>query len=906
EGDHLIATFQIDNTSDDSMHLVHAGVRGRRNGTEYWDIGFWEVTIQPHDTFSLEADNERPLEPGDYSFRVSYSTDGDNWTEIGNEINFTVAESEPVIALTYAGPPTLPNNSFMLDEVDHRITVGDHVHLRLPFKNTGDSTINDAAIRVTGSPDTGGYIGVSIHNGSSWQNSNQQIELSPSALAPGQTGFADFWIYVSNDALINRNLLTGNSWLEINYGETEWKIPIILSGITFDIEGYDDLKEGDCLHHPNNFEIKKYAQFAAGANRSDIMPTNIDDPDTARQAILNLVHRVNLVFHYKEIWTSRMPDTVLLATQYNDIGVCRDYADLTIGLLRSLGLPARFTDAIFIESHQSIDQGMEITLNGHAWVETYLDDDGWRQVDSTWNRAFMENIYESSGITVVRAWADKYPLSSASIWAGPIYQCIEPCYTEEESCIDCFLASMYQDAGQEDLSCVEDVTGRYHQSRYTTEDWLSRDSRSSNEQLLVTIQSPTFVTRTLPLTLDTRIVNSTTLPMNAITATVAISEYIDSQSPLFDVSPSYQILHDVDPGQAITLTWTVTPLITGSGIPLRVGAFSGDQFDFDEQPLVVNEPGTLPDLYLGVSCGPGDVSPGQVITLSAFVQNEMLQTITDTGTLITATVYATPTLGFSTTVNLAFCDTCQKYQAALTLPDSAPIGTYQVDYVAQRSGYEPDSATRFFFVTPLLTSTVTVSRETIDAHETVTLTAQILDRTEIITGANVLGEISTPAGAIVLPLTNNNSPTYTVAFQPFGLLANLDGDHLSGEWPIKVTADYMGKTAVVEKSILVHSAPNTITLSGPDNGLVGTGYIFTTTVGSWATTPITYQWQTEESIIHSSGLTDTAVITWTTPGTQTVVVTATNAYGWISAAHEITLNTPVQVNYIYLPLVLRN
>lgn len=66
------------------------GVRGRKNGSESWDIGFWSVDVNGRDTWSLDPNNERPLTSGKYSFRISYSLDGSSWTEVGNEINFTV------------------------------------------------------------------------------------------------------------------------------------------------------------------------------------------------------------------------------------------------------------------------------------------------------------------------------------------------------------------------------------------------------------------------------------------------------------------------------------------------------------------------------------------------------------------------------------------------------------------------------------------------------------------------------------------------------------------------------------------------------------------------------------------------------------------------------------------------
>jgi uncharacterized repeat protein (TIGR01451 family) len=89
-GQKLVATISFENDSGGPMQIKHIGVRGRRNGSDFWDIGFWSIDLDTDQTWTFEANNERPLEPGDYSFRVSYSLDGNTWTEVGNEINFTV------------------------------------------------------------------------------------------------------------------------------------------------------------------------------------------------------------------------------------------------------------------------------------------------------------------------------------------------------------------------------------------------------------------------------------------------------------------------------------------------------------------------------------------------------------------------------------------------------------------------------------------------------------------------------------------------------------------------------------------------------------------------------------------------------------------------------------------------
>ena len=88
-GDKVVAHIKIQNTGGQELTLNYIGVRGRRGGSEYWDIGWWTMTLQPGEDWELNPNNERPLLVGSYSFRISYH-DSFGWHEVGNEIIFTV------------------------------------------------------------------------------------------------------------------------------------------------------------------------------------------------------------------------------------------------------------------------------------------------------------------------------------------------------------------------------------------------------------------------------------------------------------------------------------------------------------------------------------------------------------------------------------------------------------------------------------------------------------------------------------------------------------------------------------------------------------------------------------------------------------------------------------------------
>ena len=89
-GDKLVAHIKVRKSGGQTLNLENIGVRGWKNGSENWDIGWWSVELGPGQAWKFDPNNERALEAGTYSFRVSYK-DNSGWHEIGNEINFSVS-----------------------------------------------------------------------------------------------------------------------------------------------------------------------------------------------------------------------------------------------------------------------------------------------------------------------------------------------------------------------------------------------------------------------------------------------------------------------------------------------------------------------------------------------------------------------------------------------------------------------------------------------------------------------------------------------------------------------------------------------------------------------------------------------------------------------------------------------
>jgi len=71
-------------------------------------------------------------------------------------------------------------------------------------------------------------------------------------------------------------------------------------------------------------------------------------------------------------------------------GVCQDFANLMLAILRSNGLPARYVSG-YIEAHDP-ESGQEMTgaAASHAWVDVYLPGGTWWGLDPTNNQAVGE------------------------------------------------------------------------------------------------------------------------------------------------------------------------------------------------------------------------------------------------------------------------------------------------------------------------------------------------------------------------------------------------------------------------------------------------------------------------------------------------------------------------------------
>ncbi len=68
------------------------------------------------------------------------------------------------------------------------------------------------------------------------------------------------------------------------------------------------------------------------------------------------------------------------------VGVCQDFAHLTLGMLRCVGVPCRYVSGYFFAADDASDEAVEadlVSVQTHAWIEVALPGWGWWALDPT-------------------------------------------------------------------------------------------------------------------------------------------------------------------------------------------------------------------------------------------------------------------------------------------------------------------------------------------------------------------------------------------------------------------------------------------------------------------------------------------------------------------------------------------
>lgn len=104
----------------------------------------------------------------------------------------------------------------------------------------------------------------------------------------------------------------------------------------------------------------------------------------------------------------------LALTEPNN-AICTDYTDLTIALMRKLGVPAREVNGFAFTGEDELP-----TINDvlHAWVQVYLPEHGWVNIDPTWGSTSGQNYFDRFDtrhvVFSIRGEDSQYPYPAGS------------------------------------------------------------------------------------------------------------------------------------------------------------------------------------------------------------------------------------------------------------------------------------------------------------------------------------------------------------------------------------------------------------------------------------------------------------------------------------------------------------
>jgi transglutaminase-like putative cysteine protease len=99
------------------------------------------------------------------------------------------------------------------------------------------------------------------------------------------------------------------------------------------------------------------------------------------QGAIDLMHRIHADFKYKPLATSY--DTPAHRAFEMRRGVCQDFAQVMIGCMRALGLPARYVSG-YLRNDPAPGQERLIGADAsHAWVSVFCPGSGWIDLDPT-------------------------------------------------------------------------------------------------------------------------------------------------------------------------------------------------------------------------------------------------------------------------------------------------------------------------------------------------------------------------------------------------------------------------------------------------------------------------------------------------------------------------------------------
>ena len=132
-------------------------------------------------------------------------------------------------------------------------------------------------------------------------------------------------------------------------------------------------------------DFTKHKSFSGSQDIKDIILNKNLKTKSPYKAVLELCEYVNTNFKYKSGITN--VDTPLEEAWKLKAGVCQDFTNVLLQMVKILGVPARYVSG-YICPNEEITRGEGAT---HAWVEAYIPFYGWLGIDPTNNAIANEN-----------------------------------------------------------------------------------------------------------------------------------------------------------------------------------------------------------------------------------------------------------------------------------------------------------------------------------------------------------------------------------------------------------------------------------------------------------------------------------------------------------------------------------
>lgn len=131
------------------------------------------------------------------------------------------------------------------------------------------------------------------------------------------------------------------------------------------------------------------------------------------EAVLELNHRIHSEFKYDPSATDI--STPLGQVMREKRGVCQDFAHVAIGVLRSVGLPARYVSGYLETTPPAGRERLVGADASHAWASTFVPGFGWLDFDPT-----NDVVTSERHITVAwgRDFSDVSPLKGVVLGGG--------------------------------------------------------------------------------------------------------------------------------------------------------------------------------------------------------------------------------------------------------------------------------------------------------------------------------------------------------------------------------------------------------------------------------------------------------------------------------------------------------